>query len=118
MFTVSILTPDKIDARVEKAMAKLNCKHLSYNIYYLIRSVDLFAHSFICLPCDILSVSVGELNLMYRLFESCDKEGKGLITVEDFFTKILKIRRSYFGDSICDLIGTFVYFALMYVCST
>jgi hypothetical protein len=43
---------------------------------------------------------------MYQLFESCDKEGRNLITVGDFFTKILRIRRTYFGDSICDLIGT------------
>jgi hypothetical protein len=50
-------------------------------------------------------VTVAELNDMYRLFESCDKEGRSKITVKDFFTKILLIPRTFFGDSICDLIG-------------
>ena len=46
-----------------------------------------------------------DLNTMYKLFEDRDREGNGLITVDDFFFKILKINRSFYGDSLLELIG-------------
>lgn len=73
MTKVSVVTPDKIDARVEKCMQKLN-------------------------------FSVDELNHLYKIFEERDREGKGLITIDDFFDKILRVRRSYYGESVIELI--------------
>ena len=92
MTKVSVVTPDKIDARVEKCMQKLNCnnnKLLHWN------TNNLFT----------LTVSVDELNHLYKIFEERDREGKGLITIDDFFDKILRVRRSYYGESVIELIG-------------
>jgi hypothetical protein len=73
------------------------------SIFYLfvVLCIDDVDQSILC----VYVVTVAELNLMYRLFESCDKEAKGVITADDFFTKILKIRRTYYCDSLSDLIG-------------
>jgi hypothetical protein len=42
---------------------------------------------------------------MYKIFEERDREGKGLVSIDDFFDKILRVRRSYFGESVIELIG-------------
>lgn len=90
------MTPDKIDARVEKCMAKLSCP-----LNRALRTCSLLT-----LCCTLLDTdSVDDLNTLYKLFEDRDREGNGLITVDDFFYKVLKINRSFYGDSLLELIG-------------
>lgn len=49
--------------------------------------------------------SVDDLNALHRLFEARDREGNGLISLDDFFYKILEINRSFYGESLFELIG-------------
>jgi hypothetical protein len=46
-----------------------------------------------------------EVNTMWHVFSPYDREGIGLIRKEDFFLKILREPRTFFGDAVFDLIG-------------
>jgi sphingosine kinase/serine/threonine-protein phosphatase 2B regulatory subunit len=51
-----------------------------------------------------LHLSNDEVSTLFLRFSKYDREGNGMITREDFFTKFLEEKRTFFGDAIFNLI--------------
>lgn len=51
-----------------------------------------------------LHLTTDEVNILFLKFSKYDREGNGLITREDFFTKYLEEKRTFFGDALFNVI--------------
>lgn len=51
-----------------------------------------------------LHLTTEDLNVLFLRFSKYDREGNGMITREDFFTKFLEEKRSFFGDAVFNLV--------------
>ena len=55
---------------------------------------------------ELFNLSKGDINLFWQIFCRYDYDRIGCISVNDFFTKIVKEKRGMFGDSIFELVDT------------
>ena len=79
---------------------------LAYKRLFIYRSPVLL---YLCSKKD----NADELNFFFKIFEENDREGRALVSVDDFFYKILEVNRSYFGESLFELIGRFHYYYII-----